>query len=83
MIANNLTNLSQEFVLRSNGCWIGSSKWIIRELNKFSLEFAEQFVNALDAFYKHGDKSKVIELVDDILSPFGGRLFEGFRLESR
>ncbi|MDN4494669.1 nucleotidyltransferase domain-containing protein [Ureibacillus sp. BA0131] len=82
MIANTLTNLIQEFVLRSNGCWIGSSKWIIRELNNFNEEFASQFIDAFETFYKQNDKSKVIELVDEILVPYGGRLFEGFKLDA-
>ncbi|KGR78238.1 nucleotidyltransferase domain-containing protein [Ureibacillus sinduriensis] len=83
MIANTLTDMIQEFVLRSNGCWIGSSKWIIRELNNLDKLFASQFVDALDTFYKKDDKSKIIDLVDQILQPYGGRLFEGFRLDSK
>ncbi|QCR30822.1 nucleotidyltransferase domain-containing protein [Lysinibacillus sp. SGAir0095] len=82
MIANTLSDLIQEFVLRSNGRWIGSSKWIIRELNLFDADFTRQFTDAFETFYKHGDKSKVIELVEQILSPYGGRLFAGFRLDS-
>lgn len=82
MIVNTLADLVQEFVLRTNGCWIGSSKWVIRELNKFNPDFTNQFVNALDTFYKVGEKNKVIELVDKVLEPFGGRLFEGFTLGS-
>lgn len=83
MIANTLTFLIQEFVLRSNGCWVGSSKWIIRELNNLDAVFTSQFIEAFDQFYKRGDKSKVLELVDQILFPYGGRLFEGFRLDSK
>ncbi len=83
MIANTLTDLIQEFVLRSNCCWMGSSKWIIRELNNLSAEFTSHFIDAFDQFYKHGDKTKVIELVDEILFPYGGRLFDGFHLDSK
>jgi len=80
MIANTLTDLIHEFVLRSNGCWIGSSKWVIRELNKFDPAFTSQFIHAFEGFYRQGDKSAVISLVDQVLEPFGGRLFEGFTL---
>jgi hypothetical protein len=80
MIANTLADLVQEFILRTNGCWIGSSKWVIRELKKFNPDFTNHFVNAFDTFYKIGDKTKVIKLVDEILEPFGGRLFDGFSL---
>ncbi|MFC7688010.1 nucleotidyltransferase domain-containing protein [Ureibacillus sp. GCM10028918] len=82
MIANTLTNLIQEFVLRSNGRWVGSSKWVIRELNNFNVDFTSQYIDAFDNYYKHEDKLKIIELVDQILLPYGGRLFDGFRLDS-
>lgn len=77
-IANTLAELIHEFVLRMNGCWIGYSKWMIRALKHYDEKFTEQFVEAFDAFYKTGDKSKVILLSDMVLEPYGGRLFEGF-----
>ncbi|REB11028.1 nucleotidyltransferase domain-containing protein [Sporosarcina sp. BI001-red] len=80
MIVNNLADSVQEFVLRTNGCWLGSGKWIIRELQKFDSDFADQFVNAIDRYYRDGEKTKVIELVDTVLEPFGGRLFNGFSI---
>lgn len=79
-IANSLAELIHEFVLRKNGCWIGSSKWIIRALKHYDVKFTEEFVEAFDAFYKTGDKSKVILLSERVLEPYGGRLFEGFSL---
>ncbi|WP_312117106.1 nucleotidyltransferase domain-containing protein [Brevibacillus reuszeri] len=77
-IANSLGELIHEFVLRTNGCWIGSSKWIIRALKQYDVKFTEEFVEAFDDFYKTGDKSKVILLSERVLEPYGGRLFEGF-----
>jgi hypothetical protein len=79
-IANTLAELVSEFVLRTNRQWIGASKWIIRSLKNYDEKFAECFVDAFDIFYKNGDKNKVIVMVDDILVPFGGRLFQGFSL---
>ncbi|KQL50858.1 nucleotidyltransferase [Heyndrickxia shackletonii] len=79
-IANTLANLLHEFVLRTNGRWIGTSKWIIRALKKYDEKFAADFVNAFDAFYQDSDKSRVIDLTDKVLEPYGGRLFEGFSL---
>ncbi|MEH7179918.1 nucleotidyltransferase domain-containing protein [Neobacillus vireti] len=79
-IANTLAELVSEFVLRTNRHWIGASKWVIRSLRNYDEKFAECFVNAFDTFYKTGDKNKVIALVDDILQPFGGRLFQGFSI---
>lgn len=77
-IANTLADLVHEFVLRTNRQWIGSSKWIIRALNRYDEKFTVEFVEAFDVFYKTGEKNKVVLLVDKVLNPYGGRLFEGF-----
>jgi hypothetical protein len=79
-IANTLAEFVSEFVLRTNRQWIGTSKWIVRSLRNYDEKFAGHFVEAFDTFYKTGDKNKVIEMVDEILKPFGGRLFQGFSL---
>ncbi|WP_102275391.1 nucleotidyltransferase domain-containing protein [Cytobacillus massiliigabonensis] len=79
-IANTLAELASEFVLRTNDQWIGASKWIVRSLIHYNEEFTREFVEAFDVFYKIGDKRKVIQLVDSILQPYGGRLFDGFSL---
>lgn len=79
-IANTLAELVSEFVMRTNRQWIGTSKWIVRALRNYDEKFADQFVFAFDTFYKTGDKNKIIAMVDDILQPYGGRLFHGFSL---
>ncbi len=79
-IANTLAELASEFVLRTNREWIGASKWIIRSLRSFDEEFAERFVEAFDLFYKNGEKDLVIQLIETILEPHGGLLFDGFSL---
>jgi predicted nucleotidyltransferase len=79
-IANRLADQLQEFVLRANGKWVGRSKWVIRSLKLYDEKLAEEFVEAFDLFYKEGEKSKIIELTDKVLEPFGGRLFEGFSI---
>ncbi|HZH58233.1 MAG TPA: nucleotidyltransferase domain-containing protein [Metabacillus sp.] len=79
-IANRIAELVHEFVLRTNRQWIGSSKWIIRALNQYDEKFTEEFVEAFNAFYKTGEKNKVVQLVDKVLDPHGGRLFDGFSL---
>ncbi|WP_152984805.1 nucleotidyltransferase domain-containing protein [Siminovitchia farraginis] len=79
-IANRLAELVSEFVLRTNQHWVGTSKWTVRALKNYDIHFAELFVDAFDTYYKTGDKNKVICLVNHILEPFGGQLFEGFSL---
>lgn len=79
-IANSLAILIHEFVLRTNGRWIGSSKWVIRALKFYDVKFTEEYVEAFDTFYKTGEKRKVVQLTEKILEPYGGRLFAGFSL---
>ncbi|SEA25165.1 Nucleotidyltransferase domain-containing protein [Thalassobacillus cyri] len=79
-IANTLAELVSDFVLRTNRRWLGTSKWTVRALKSYDERFAKEFVEVFDVFYKTGDKSKIIFLVDKILEPYGGRLFEGFSL---
>lgn len=79
-IANTLAELLSEFVLRTNNQWIGASKWVIRSLKNYDEEFANHFVVAFDKFYKTGNKNEVIQLVDYVLQPFGGQLFDGFSM---
>ncbi|WP_208587807.1 nucleotidyltransferase domain-containing protein [Gracilibacillus suaedae] len=79
-IANKLAEQVSEFVLRTNNRWIGNSKWVIRSLKNYDEEFAERFVDAFENFYKINHIDKIIILVDEVLSPHGGRFFDGFAL---
>ena len=79
-VANTLAELTSEFVLRTNRRWIGASKWVIRSLNQFDEQFTVKFVDAFDRYYKEGEKDHVIQLVEDVLRPYGGQLFNGFSL---
>ncbi len=79
-IANTLAELASEFVLRTNRQWIGASKWVVRALKQYNEPYANQFVDAFNHFYQTGEKKEVIQLVEEILQPFGGRLFDGFSM---
>lgn len=79
-IANTLAVLVSEFYLRTNLQWCGASKWLIRSLTHYDRQFADHFVEAFDAFYQTGDKSKVVQVVYKVLEPHGGPLFDGFSL---
>ncbi|PEL12462.1 nucleotidyltransferase domain-containing protein [Bacillus sp. AFS017336] len=79
-IANTLAELVSEFVLRTNRKWIGSSKWIVRALKQYDEDFASRFIEAFDLFYTTGNKNRIIDIVNGVLGPFGGQLFEGFSL---
>lgn len=77
-IANSIGELLHEFVLRSNRHWIGSSKWIVRALHEYDPQFAKEFVDAFEHFYRKDDKTEIVRLVETVLQTHGGRLFEGF-----
>lgn len=77
-IANTIGELASEFILRVNKQWIGTSKWTVRALKQFDAQLAEDFVEAFDRFYRKDQKEGIIQLIDRLLTPFGGRLFEGF-----
>lgn len=79
-IVNTLSDRLQEFVLRMNGQWIGSSKWAFRALDRFDRSFATTFMDAFEAFYQSGEINQIIQLTDSVLEPYGGRLFDGFSL---
>lgn len=79
-IAGALAESASEFVLRTNGRWIGQSKWVLRALRNYDPEFASNFAAVFENFYRTGEKKNTIALVDQILQPYGGRLFEGFSL---
>lgn len=79
-IANSLAELVSEFVLRTNRQWIGRSKWLFRSLKNFDDKFARQFVEAFDSFYQTNEKKYIIQLVEQVLKPYGGELFDGFSM---
>ncbi len=76
--ANVLADTIHEFYLRTNGQWIGSGKWIIRNLRQFNEEFAKKYARAFDQFYRTGEKEEVYTITETVLEPFGGQLFDGY-----
>ena len=79
-VVHSLLDLAGEFVLRTNRQWTGTSKWGYRALKQFDESFANKFTDAFDTYYKHRNKEKIVEIVEELLEPYGGRLFEGFSL---
>jgi hypothetical protein len=77
-VVSKLADLTHEFVLRVNGHWIGEGKWIIRALKEYNEDFAARFAEVFDLYYISREKAGVIHFVDEIIAPYGGRLFEGY-----
>lgn len=82
MTMTKLAERIPHFILRVNEMWVGEGKWLLRELKAFDERFYDEWVEGIMAFYQKNDKRKVIRLVDKVLEPYGGRLFEGFSQSS-
>jgi hypothetical protein len=66
-----------EILLRGQGRWFGSAKWIPRLLHALDAGQAARFDSAFGQLFAQGDVADIISFVDDALRPFGGRLFDG------
>lgn len=71
-----------EFYFRARGMWSAHSKTIPRRLRGTDADFAERFLRAFDALFTDKRPEPVIALVEELLEPFCGLLFEGFRREA-
>ncbi|HEX8187864.1 MAG TPA: nucleotidyltransferase domain-containing protein [Pyrinomonadaceae bacterium] len=71
-----------EFYFRARGLWSAHSKTIPRRLRDVDADFAERFLRAFDALFAGKRPGPAVALVEELLEPFGGLLFEGFRREA-
>ncbi|HYE14475.1 MAG TPA: nucleotidyltransferase domain-containing protein [Pyrinomonadaceae bacterium] len=71
-----------DFFFRSRNLWTAHSKTVPRRLRQTDPEFAESFRLAFESLFAAKDPAPVIALVEGMLAPFGGLLFEGFRKEA-
>jgi hypothetical protein len=68
-----------EFYFRTRGMWSAHSKTIPRRLRAADAAFAERFLRAFEALFADKRPGPALALVAELLEPFGGLLFEGFR----
>ncbi|HEX8294059.1 MAG TPA: nucleotidyltransferase domain-containing protein [Pyrinomonadaceae bacterium] len=71
-----------EFYFRARGRWSAHSKTIPRRLREADAGFAERFLRAFDALFAEKRPDAAVDLVAELLQPFGGLLFDGFRKEA-
>jgi len=74
VIGWNLWTATAELALMLAGRWLGSGKWLLRELRAADPVLAEDLVGAI------GDSGRLTELADEVLGRAGGRFWAGFRL---
>ena len=71
-----------EFFFRARGLWSAHSKTVPRRLRQADAAFAEKFLRAFDALFTERRTELVSALVAEMLEPFGGLLFDGFRKDA-
>ncbi len=81
-IAPQLADAALKFYLCQQGCWLGEGKWLHRVLKQQDPVLALQVIEALQALYCDQLSQPLISLVENILSPAGGPLFDGYYSEA-
>jgi hypothetical protein len=71
-----------DFFFRSRNLWSSHSKTIPRRLRDADADFAEAFLRAFDALFVEKNNAPAIALIAEMLAPFGGLLFDGFRKDA-
>lgn len=79
-VAATLLDKLHEFILRTNQHWVGSSKWIYREMEHFNPDITNEMFQAFQNYFQTGEKNGIINVVELALKPFGGKRFEGFQI---
>lgn len=82
-IAAELAIRTIDLWLGLNGQWTGRGKWVMRALRRYDPVQADRLAVALQALDITGDKQPLIDFVEGVLAPAGGRLFAGFKQGGR
>lgn len=81
-VACKLYPLVCNFVLKTRGRWLGSGKTLPRLVERAAPDVSHLVETAFETFFKTGDRAGVLHAVQQILEPFGGELFDGFRSDA-
>jgi hypothetical protein len=71
-----------DFFFRTRGQWGAWGKTIPRRLARLDAALAARFAEAFHALFAHAEPSGVLALADDLLAPYGGPLFAGYRQDA-
>jgi hypothetical protein len=72
-----------DFILRANGRWAATAKWVPRALAAFDPALAAAFDAAFADLFERRDPGRLFGFAEQALAPFGGRLFDGYHAEAR
>jgi hypothetical protein len=67
---------TMKLTLSFNRQWTGEGKWAYRALYDYSPELADEFLQAIETFYRHDDNTLLAAFVLRILNEAGGRFSE-------
>lgn len=82
LTATDLARGAAELHLTIAAAWLGTGKWLLRELRETDPAFADRFVSALRA-HAGGDAAPLIRLAENVLERSGGSLFDGYRASGK
>lgn len=80
--AAELYPLLAEFYFRAQNKWSARGKTIVQSLKTDDYHLASSYRDAFDELFKHGQTSPLQQLVDEMLKPYGGLLWEGYRADA-
>jgi hypothetical protein len=66
-----------ELALIQAGAWLGTGKWLLRELRATDADLADRMVAAI------ADSRQLTDLADEVLGRAGGRFWTGYRVPAR
>ncbi|MBO9539445.1 nucleotidyltransferase domain-containing protein [bacterium] len=71
-----------DFALRQRGVYSATGKWIPRRLQATDEQLHDRFHQAFEQLFRESASAEVIALVEDVLAPVDGPLFEDYRLDA-
>ena len=74
--------LLADFFHRAQGLWSAKGKAIPRVLEKTDADFGKKFNDAFERLFREANPRFAIKLAEEILRPYGGFLFDGFKLDA-
>jgi hypothetical protein len=72
-----------DFTLPANERWAAMAKWIPRALADFDPALPAGFHAAVVDPFERRDAGPLTGFAEQALAPFGGRLFDGYRAETK
>jgi hypothetical protein len=81
-ITGNLLNEAAELALCSSRKWLGTGKWLVRQLRNDDPDLAARLTQSVTAALVSDDRDKLRAVVLEILDRVGGPLSEGYRQNS-